>query len=98
MEAKKREVVEIRPSDDVGCFLCGFIYYTTLAWWWAREKEGEGGPVERPVLFLHVPACPEEGDVERGRDITVELIKAMVGAWVAQKERAEAVKAAEEGR
>ncbi|GME25850.1 hypothetical protein GTA08_BOTSDO06451 [Neofusicoccum parvum] len=88
-----RESVAVRPSDDVGSFLCGFIYYTSLAWWWEREGEVE---VKRPVLFLHVPACPDERDVERGRDITVELIKAMVGDWLAQKEEAKKEKGEEE--
>lgn len=89
--AKGQDVVEVRPSDDVGSYLCGFIYYNSLAWFWEREKEEEGG-VERPVLFLHVPACPEERDVERGTEITVELIKAMVATWLAQKEKVEAVR------
>lgn len=88
---KGQDVVEVRPSDDVGSYLCGFIYYNSLAWFWEREKEEEGG-VERPVLFLHVPACPEERDVERGTEITVELIKAMVATWLAQKEKVEAVR------
>ncbi|KAF4305491.1 hypothetical protein GTA08_BOTSDO06451 [Botryosphaeria dothidea] len=90
---KGQDVVEVRPSDDVGSYLCGFIYYNSLAWFWEREreKEEEGG-VERPVLFLHVPACPEGRDVERGTEITVELIKAMVATWLAQKEKAEAAR------
>ncbi|KAH7043794.1 hypothetical protein B0J12DRAFT_628920 [Macrophomina phaseolina] len=86
---KQADVVEVRPSDDVGSYLCGFIYFNSLAWFWQREgEERSDAAVERPVLFLHVPACPEERDVERGRDITIELIKAMVATWLVQKEKA----------
>lgn len=103
--------VEVRPSDDVGSFLCGFIYWTTLAWFWAlhRQKQKEvkerelaglrtepqqprrlAAPEddgERPVLFLHVPGCPEERDLQRGKEITVAAIRAMVASWLGQKRR-----------
>ncbi|KAK7632745.1 hypothetical protein IWX49DRAFT_563057 [Phyllosticta citricarpa] len=107
--------VEVRPSDDVGSFLCGFIYWTTLAWFWARAQQrqkeerekADAGIVptetqqaqqpqrlvapeeegERPVLFLHVPGCPEERDLQRGKEITVAAIKAMVASWLGQKRR-----------
>ncbi|KAK7557201.1 hypothetical protein JOL62DRAFT_503796 [Phyllosticta paracitricarpa] len=91
-----RALVEVRPSDDVGSFLCGFIYWTTLAWFWARaqqrqkeerEKADAGIEGERPVLFLHVPGCPEERDLQRGKEITVAAIKAMVASWLGQKRR-----------
>ncbi|KAK7545697.1 hypothetical protein IWX46DRAFT_526163 [Phyllosticta citricarpa] len=90
------QTVEVRPSDDVGSFLCGFIYWTTLAWFWARaqqrqkeerEKADAGIEGERPVLFLHVPGCPEERDLQRGKEITVAAIKAMVASWLGQKRR-----------
>ncbi|KAK7540620.1 uncharacterized protein J3D65DRAFT_615892 [Phyllosticta citribraziliensis] len=103
--------VEVRPSDDVGSFLCGFIYWTTLAWFWAlhqqkqkEDKEREYAGLqpepqqprrlaapeddgERPVLFLHVPGCPEERDLQRGKEITVAAIRAMVASWLGQKRR-----------
>ncbi|KAF4536987.1 Pyroglutamyl peptidase type i [Lasiodiplodia theobromae] len=94
-ERKGRRKVAIRPFDNVGSYLCGFSYYTSLAWFWARECEREAQGVlqqegvERPVLFLHVPGCPEDEDVVQGTEITEELIKAMVACWVAQKERNE---------
>ncbi|KAK8181765.1 uncharacterized protein BKA78DRAFT_51001 [Phyllosticta capitalensis] len=107
--------VDVRPSDDVGSFLCGFIYWTTLAWFWARgqqrqkeemEKEDSGvqqsttqqqqqppasteDEGQRPVLFLHVPGCPEERDLQRGKEITVAAIRAMVASWLGQKRRRE---------
>jgi hypothetical protein len=43
-----------------------------MAWFWKCGSE------ERPVMFLHVPDCPTEEDVEIGRQVTMELIKALV--------------------
>lgn len=63
---------DIRPSDDPGSFLCGFIYYMSMSWFWKRKSE------ERPVMFLHVPDCPEEKDIEVGRQVAVALIRALV--------------------
>ncbi|KAF2459282.1 hypothetical protein BDY21DRAFT_187749 [Lineolata rhizophorae] len=35
-------------------------------------------PLERPVAFLHVPDLPTEDDVEKGRQVTIALIRALV--------------------
>lgn len=40
-------------------------------------KEGEER-VERPVLFLHVPALPTDEDIAAGREVAVAMIRAMV--------------------
>jgi len=64
--------VDARLSDDPGNFLCGFIYYASLAWFWKRGAE------ERPVMFLHVPDCPTEERIEYGRKVAVGLIRALV--------------------
>jgi pyroglutamyl-peptidase len=63
---------DIRPSDDPGNFLCGFIYYLSMSWFWKRESE------ERPVMFMHVPDCPTEENIEEGRKAAVALIRALV--------------------
>ncbi|KAF2144802.1 uncharacterized protein K452DRAFT_316721 [Aplosporella prunicola CBS 121167] len=167
--APEKDVFDLRPSDDVGSFLCGFIYWNSLAWFWERgrrekekEKEreseseakkgeagevsaaksegesegedaniesgacarGEGRPLsedptlsegrslvdtttpppketnattsttfsstdeeaDRPVIFLHVPHCPTEDDVRRGKAVTECLIRAMVDTWVKGRE------------
>jgi pyrrolidone-carboxylate peptidase len=64
--------LDVRPSDDPGNYLCGFIYYFSMAWYWGK------GSKERPVMFLHVPDLPTEEQVESGREVAVGLIKALV--------------------
>lgn len=68
-----RDELDVRPSDDPGNYLCGFIYYSTMAWYWAQNGKGK----ERPVLFLHVPDLPTEAQVAGGREVAVGLIRAM---------------------
>jgi pyroglutamyl-peptidase len=65
----------LQASDDVGLYLCGFGYYTTLSRNWRRD--GNGGK----VLFLHVPQCPEKEDVETGKEVTMRLLESMVAAF-----------------
>ncbi|KUJ13574.1 peptidase C15, pyroglutamyl peptidase I-like protein, partial [Mollisia scopiformis] len=59
-KAKGKEF-DLRTSDDVGCYVCGFVYYASL---------------ER-VLFLHIPDLQGEAEIQRGRDICVALVKAV---------------------
>jgi len=62
----------IRLSDDPGSYLCGFLYYLSMSWFWKQSKE------ERPVVFLHVPDLPTENDIEQGRQVAIGLIRALV--------------------
>ncbi|KAF2433665.1 peptidase C15, pyroglutamyl peptidase I-like protein [Tothia fuscella] len=63
---------DIRPSYDPGNYLCGFVYYLSMAWYYMKQSK------ERPVMFLHVPDCPNPDDVTEGRDVTIGLIRALV--------------------
>jgi pyrrolidone-carboxylate peptidase len=79
-EVKRRcEVVEVKlkASDEVGTELCAFTFYTTLAKYEHADKVGR-----KPVLFLHIPVCPTEEDLGRGKDFTIRIIKSMVGIWL----------------
>ena len=67
-----RDDLDVRPSDDPGNYLCGFIYYCSMAWYWKRQAK------ERPVMFLHVPHLPTEQSVQGGREVAVGLIRALV--------------------
>lgn len=60
-----------RLSDDVGTYICGFIYYTSLAWY---ALNGTG---DRPVVFLHVPPLPTQEDLEKGTKIVTALVEAL---------------------
>lgn len=78
--------VDVRPSEDAGNFMCGFIYYTSMAEYFKLD------PYERPVIFLHVPDLPTKEKLDQGREVTCALIRAIV----ASKERYGAGNGAEE--
>ncbi|KAI8939683.1 hypothetical protein NX059_003441 [Plenodomus lindquistii] len=64
---------DVRISQDPGNFLCGFIYYNSLAHYYSLETG------ERPVMFLHVPDISRsENKMKEGLDVTIALIKALV--------------------
>lgn len=67
---------DLRISTDAGHYLCDFIYFTSLVEYWRRNPNGP-----RPVIFLHVPGRYENEDVERGRAVTLGLIKALATSW-----------------
>jgi len=66
------ESLDVRCSDDPGGYLCGFVYYLSMSWFWKKHAE------ERPVAFLHVPDLPTESEREKGREVAVGLIRALV--------------------
>ncbi|KAJ6008116.1 hypothetical protein N7540_012092 [Penicillium herquei] len=67
--------LDLRISHDAGHYLCDFIFYTSLS---LAMQKGQ----DRNVLFLHVPGASEDADVERGREITLALIKTMITCWI----------------
>ncbi|KAK4986530.1 hypothetical protein LTR66_007836 [Elasticomyces elasticus] len=75
--------VDARPSEDPGHYLCDFIYYSSLAWYFRKGPDGRDG--ERPVMFLHVPADSSPVDIERGRGVAVGLIRALADNWSVRK-------------
>jgi len=72
-DGKRRDKMEldVRISDDVGDFVCGFIYYVTL------NEMGE----EKNVVFLHVPPLKDESAIKSGVAVTIALINALVEVW-----------------
>ncbi|KAH9884076.1 hypothetical protein F4778DRAFT_574834 [Xylariomycetidae sp. FL2044] len=74
--AKAPIEVDMRLSDDVGNYVCGLVYYASLA-----ELAQRGGPSAGSAVFLHVPPLPTGEDVERGRVVLVALIEALVEVW-----------------
>lgn len=69
----KKTSSDVRISTDPGNFLCGFIYYTSLAHYFSIKED------ERPVMFLHVPdLTSSEEKMKEGWDVTIALIKALV--------------------
>lgn len=64
---------ELKASDDVGSYVCGFVYYASLEYFWRKN----GGLGKRNVVFLHVPPLKED-EIGKGVEIVVALIKALV--------------------
>jgi pyrrolidone-carboxylate peptidase len=77
---------DCRPSEDAGRYLCDFIYYNSLAWFGRRNGRLDGGKItDRPVLFLHVPAESDPTMIEKGTQVALALIEAMVEDWCCAK-------------
>jgi pyrrolidone-carboxylate peptidase len=77
---------DCRPSEDAGRYLCDFIYYNSLAWFGRRNSRLDGGKVtDRPVLFLHVPAESDPKMLQKGTQVALALIEAMVDNWCSAK-------------
>jgi pyroglutamyl-peptidase len=61
---------ELRVTDEVGSYICGFVYYFSLERFWKEKKT-------RKVVFLHVPMLGAQ-EVEKGVIVVVGLVKALV--------------------
>jgi pyroglutamyl-peptidase len=65
-----RKKADVRVSDDVGSYVCGFAYYLSLEMLWKSGKKGN-------VMFLHVPSLGGDMDMDTGLEVTLSLIKAI---------------------
>ncbi|KAK4139744.1 Pyroglutamyl-peptidase 1 [Dichotomopilus funicola] len=72
--------LDLRVSEDAGHYLCDFIYFSSLA---HLEKAGE----RRRVVFLHVPSDASEHSIAVGREVLLQLVRALVESEVARRER-----------
>jgi pyroglutamyl-peptidase len=70
-KGEARQIVDVRTSDDVGTYVCGFQYYVSML-----ETQKRLG--RREVVFYHVPLLENEVQVNVGVKVTEELIKALV--------------------
>jgi pyroglutamyl-peptidase len=72
-EVLRGRAPDVRISPDAGNFMCGFIYYNSLAHYFEKKED------ERPVAFLHVPDLSDSDEkLDVGREVAVALIKALV--------------------
>lgn len=64
---------DVRLSPDAGNFMCGFIYWNSMAHYFSIKED------ERPVVFLHVPDLSDSLEkMQKGREAAIALIKALV--------------------
>jgi pyroglutamyl-peptidase len=68
---KSRQAVDVRLSDDVGTYVCGFQYYVSML-----ETQKRSG--RRDVVFFHVPKLEGDAQVNVGVKVAEELVKALV--------------------
>lgn len=63
--------VDVRLSDDVGTYVCGLIYFSSLV-----EMQKQTG--SRDVVFFHVPQLNGKSEIDVGIEVTKELVVALV--------------------
>jgi pyroglutamyl-peptidase len=68
------EQVDVRLSDDVGNYVCGFQYYVSLL-----EMQKSTG--RRNTVFFHVPYLDDEEEISVGVRVTEGLIRTLMGVW-----------------
>ncbi|KAF9701940.1 hypothetical protein EKO04_000748 [Ascochyta lentis] len=74
--AEIEQLPDVRVNPDAGNFLCGFIYYNSLARYHELNRRDAGGI---PVAFMHVPDLTgSEEKLIEGWKVAVALIKALV--------------------
>ncbi|CAF3442667.1 unnamed protein product [Fusarium graminearum] len=74
------EYDDVRISEDAGHYLCDFIYYSSLSELWKQKRP-------RKTVFLHVPADASPSSIERGRDLTLNLIRSIVESEIIAKNK-----------
>ncbi|KAK7942662.1 peptidase C15- pyroglutamyl peptidase I-like protein [Apiospora aurea] len=72
-EKEEQREVDVRLSDDVGTYVCGFMYYLSLL---EMGKKGK----RRNTVFFHVPRLGTEDVVDIGVKVTESLMQALVDA------------------
>lgn len=83
---------DCRPSENAGHYLCDYVYFNSLAWFGRRNGNlGGCNSRDRPVLFFHVPADSAPEALEKGREVAIALIGAMVDVFHKDDESGETV-------
>ena len=69
-EEEGKERVDVISHDEAGNYLCGFVFYESLA---TCRKRG----LSTRVLFCHVPGWKDRKRLERGADFVCAVIGAV---------------------
>jgi len=72
--------LNITTHHEAGPYLCGFIYYESLAQCYTRDKRAD-------VLFCHVPAMLGEKEVTKGRNAVFAVVEGAMRWLIEQEER-----------
>ncbi|KAM4054913.1 pyroglutamyl peptidase domain-containing protein [Hirsutella rhossiliensis] len=69
--------MDLRISEDAGRYLCDFIYYSTLSTLLKQQRP-------RKAVFFHVPCDASERHITQGRELAVNLIRAIAESETAR--------------
>ncbi|KAI1369509.1 hypothetical protein F5Y08DRAFT_292185 [Xylaria arbuscula] len=73
--------LDLRISEDAGHYLCDFIYFSSLAHLWKKQRA-------RKVVFLHVPLHSDPESLQRGVELVLTLIRSLAESeWEKEKEK-----------
>ncbi|PHH82681.1 hypothetical protein CDD83_3195 [Cordyceps sp. RAO-2017] len=75
--------MDLRISEDAGRYLCDFIYYSSLSTLLKQQRP-------RKAVFFHVPSDASDRHVAQGRELAVNLIRAIAESEAARASGPEA--------
>lgn len=70
VDGVRKNLEDLRVTDGVGSYICGFVYYNALRWYWERTDRHR-------VIFLHMPMLEGQAQVSQGVDVVLRLVKAL---------------------
>lgn len=63
--------IPVAAHSEPGSYLCGFLYYESLANSWVRGRDAN-------VLFCHVPGYQDDASLAQGKDALIAIIQEAV--------------------
>ena len=74
----KDKSVDLKISRDAGLFVCEYITYASLAYLQYHKNHLLPPDQRTGVAFLHAPALRDDAAIERGKEVYIGLLKALV--------------------
>ncbi|KAK8135644.1 pyroglutamyl peptidase-like protein type I [Apiospora sp. TS-2023a] len=84
-QGQQKSLPDLRHTDDVGSYVCGLLYYSTLAELVRISNERPAATtatsgkreIECRAVFLHVPLLLGDEQLEAGYEVVVALMRAL---------------------
>ncbi|KAG5953769.1 hypothetical protein E4U57_005086 [Claviceps arundinis] len=71
--------MDLRISEDAGHFLCDWVYYCSLSHLMRSKRP-------KKACFLHVPCDTSDEQIRQGREVTLNLIRAIAESEMSQRQ------------